>query len=114
MHPCKLNQSSTAFKLGAGASLSDVGSQAPATWPTFLKLYTQKAGGAAVAGSLATWPVLPELLRHWFYALCLSLTLGALWDFWCCAAVVFAGIPVSSSTEGGVDGSCDAVWLTAQ
>jgi hypothetical protein len=38
---------------------------------------------------------LPELLRHWFYALCLSLTLGALWDFWCCVAVAAAGIPVS-------------------
>lgn len=84
-----------AFKLGAGASLADVSSQPPATWATFVKLYGAKAGGAAVAASLAIWPVLPELLRHWFYALCLSLTLGALWDFWCLVALVFAGIPVS-------------------
>jgi hypothetical protein len=27
--------------------------------------------------------VLPQLLNHWFYALCLSLSLGAIWDFWC-------------------------------
>jgi hypothetical protein len=84
----------TAFKLGAGASVGDLGSQPPATWPTFLKLYGQKAAGATAAASLAIWPVLPQLVRHWFYALCLSMTLGALWDFWCCMAVAFAGIPV--------------------
>lgn len=84
-----------AFKLGANASPDDVSSAAPATWPTFLKLYGAKSAGAAVAASLAVWPVLPELLRHWFYALCLSLTLGALWDFWSLVAVLFAGIPVS-------------------
>jgi hypothetical protein len=84
----------TAFKLGAGALVTNLGSQPPATWPTFLKLYGQKAAGAAAAASLAIWPVLPELVRHWFYALCLSMTLGALWDFWCCMAVAFAGIPV--------------------
>lgn len=84
-----------AFKLGGGASPASLSSQAPANWPTFLKLYGAKASGAAVAASLAIWPALPELARHWFYALCLSLTLGALWDFWCCAAVAFAGIPVS-------------------
>jgi hypothetical protein len=87
----------TAFKLGAGASLSDLGSAAPASWPVFLKLYGYKAGGAAAAASLAVWPALPELVRHWFYALCLSLSLGAMWDFWCCVAVVTAGIPVSST-----------------
>lgn len=74
--------------------MTNLGSQPPATWPTFLKLYGQKAAGAAAAASLAIWPVLPELVRHWFYALCLSMTLGALWDFWCCMAVAFAGIPV--------------------
>lgn len=89
-----------AFKLGGGASPASLSGQAPATWTTFLKLYGAKAGGAAVAASLAVWPVLPELARHWFYALCLSLTLGALWDFWCCAAVAFAGIPVRGCALG--------------
>jgi hypothetical protein len=54
-----------------------------------------------VAASLAIWPVLPELVRHWFYALCLSLTLGALWDFWCCVAVAVAGVKVSTMSHFG-------------
>lgn len=43
-------------------------------------------------------PHMPILLVHWFYALSLSLFLGALWDLWCCAATLL-GVPVAPSFD---------------
>jgi hypothetical protein len=71
------------FKVSKGATADALSTSAPTTASTFLYTYCCKATGATVAAALASWPVLPQLLNHWFYALCLSLSLGAIWDFWC-------------------------------
>jgi hypothetical protein len=71
------------FKVSKGATADALSTSAPSTASTFLYTYYCKATGATLAAALAVWPVLPVLLNHWFYALCLSLSLGAIWDFWC-------------------------------
>jgi hypothetical protein len=86
------------FKVSKGATADALSSSAPTTPSTFLYTYCCKAGGATVAAALAVWPVLPQLLNHWFYALCLSLSLGAIWDFWCLvrhAGLIWGGLAVA-------------------
>ncbi|KAF8069512.1 ASAT1 [Scenedesmus sp. PABB004] len=94
---------SAAFKLsgggGAGAAAAGLSSAAPATAAAFGRSYAAKATGAAAAAALATWPVLPELARHWFYALCLSLSLGAIWDAWCLAVTLSLGLRLAPSFD---------------
>jgi hypothetical protein len=87
------------FKVSKGATADALSSSAPTTPSTFLYTYCCKAGGATVAAALAVWPVLPALLNHWFYALCLSLSLGAIWDFWCLVRPVLAQPCLSCCVE---------------
>ncbi|WIA10148.1 hypothetical protein OEZ85_010353 [Tetradesmus obliquus] len=87
------------FKVSKGATADALSSSAPTTPSTFLYTYCCKAGGATVAAALAVWPVLPQLLNHWFYALCLSLSLGAIWDFWCLVAVLWFGVEAAPSFD---------------
>jgi hypothetical protein len=44
-------------------------------------------------------PGLPVLALHWLYALCLSLSMGAIWDAYCAAAVGLYGLRVARSFD---------------
>jgi hypothetical protein len=89
----------TAFKISQGTSPESLGSIAPSTPATFLYCYAWKATGAIFAAVMSVSPYLPVLARHWFYALCLSLSLGSLWDFWCLMAVLCFNIEVAPSFD---------------
>eukprot|EP00775_Hariotina_reticulata_P004246 gene4246-4496_t len=88
-----------AFKISQGTSPEALGSIAPSTPATFLYCYAWKATGALFAAVMSVAPFLPELARHWFYALCLSLSLGSMWDFWCLMAVLCFNIEVAPSFD---------------
>eukprot|EP00879_Flechtneria_rotunda_P005117 GHRR01005399.1.p1 GENE.GHRR01005399.1~~GHRR01005399.1.p1 ORF type:complete len:454 (+),score=149.12 GHRR01005399.1:1151-2512(+) len=87
------------FKISKGSNPNAISTSAPTTPAQFLYSYGCKTGGATIASTLAVWPVLPELMRHWFYALSLSLSLGAIWDFWCLSAVMFFGLDIAPSFD---------------
>lgn len=91
--------SAAAFKISKGSSVDSLSSTAPTTPSTFLYSYCCKSAGAAVAATLAIWPALPVLANHWFYALCLSLSLGAIWDFWCLVVALWFGVEVAPSFD---------------
>lgn len=88
-----------AFKISKGFSVNSLSSTAPTTAKTFLYSYCCKSAGAAAAAALAIWPALPVLANHWFYALCLSLSLGAIWDFWCLVVALWFGVEVAPSFD---------------
>jgi hypothetical protein len=88
-----------AFKISKGSSVDSLSSAAPTTPATFLYSYCCKSAGAAAAATLAIWPALPVLANHWFYALCLSLSLGAIWDFWCLVVALWFGVEVAPSFD---------------
>lgn len=78
---------------------TEVASQSPASGWDFLRMYGTKAAGATLAAVITQVPQVPILVCHWFYALCLSLSLGALWDFWCLVALVVFGVEVAPSFD---------------
>lgn len=96
---CHLCLIPAVFKVSRGSSADALSTSAPTTPSTFLYSYSWKAAGATAAATLAVWHVLPQLLRHWFYALCLSLSLGAIWDFWCLVVVLWFGVEVAPSFD---------------
>eukprot|EP00878_Enallax_costatus_P037042 GHUV01041761.1.p2 GENE.GHUV01041761.1~~GHUV01041761.1.p2 ORF type:complete len:193 (-),score=33.69 GHUV01041761.1:451-1029(-) len=88
-----------AFKISKGSSVDSLSSTAPTTPSSFLYSYCCKSAGAAAAAAMAIWPALPILLNHWFYALCLSLSLGAIWDFWCFMTALWFGVEPAPSFD---------------
>lgn len=91
--PTSHTRSPAAFKLSsrgrAGAP------QAPAAGAaTFLRSYVTKVACALAVVGVCYTPGLPILAVHWLYALLLSLSVGAIWDVYCAAAVAFYGLEV--------------------
>ncbi|GBF93009.1 hypothetical protein Rsub_05620 [Raphidocelis subcapitata] len=65
----------------------------------FLASYAAKSAATAAVIGLYRLPGLPVLALHWLYALCLSLSMGALWDAYCAAAVGLYGLRVARSFD---------------
>lgn len=89
-----------AFKSSGGAP-----QHAPVSSPLqMLSSYGRRMGAAIIVCYIILTPGLPILLKHWFYALCVSLSLGAVFSLLGAFASAAFGITVAPSF--------DAPWLS--